>query len=285
MGIAARVDPAVADGRRRAAPGSRPSGAPEPFLASLSQTPWRIGVVLVAATAPSRRSGRRSRRSAARASGLERRLRLRGGGMRLMLAPAIVGRRPRRAIAAMAAADSALRPDARPLDHRRGRSPREDPRPTSRPRSPPSGGTVERNDDWRTRALAYEIRHQREGEYHLIQFTGSPSADRAALAQPADRRRGAALPDHQGPAGHAAAARGGTPGRRRSAGARRVLAAVRRVLAAAGPAIRDSSSVSIRQAHFCCTSRAWRPGCKQTVTAASVRRQQTFLTIFRRRPG
>ena len=34
------------------------------------------------------------------------------------------------------------------------------------------GGVVERNDDWRTRALAYEIRHQREGEYHLIQFTG-----------------------------------------------------------------------------------------------------------------
>jgi small subunit ribosomal protein S6 len=39
-----------------------------------------------------------------------------------------------------------------------------------------SGGTIERNDDWRTRALAYEIRHQREGEYHLIQFKGSPSA-------------------------------------------------------------------------------------------------------------
>ena len=39
-----------------------------------------------------------------------------------------------------------------------------------------SGGVVvERNDDWRTRALAYEIRHQREGEYHLIQFTGPTS--------------------------------------------------------------------------------------------------------------
>jgi small subunit ribosomal protein S6 len=35
-----------------------------------------------------------------------------------------------------------------------------------------AGGTIERNDDWRTRTLAYEIRHQREGEYHLIQFTG-----------------------------------------------------------------------------------------------------------------
>ncbi|MEO6858733.1 MAG: 30S ribosomal protein S6 [Solirubrobacteraceae bacterium] len=36
------------------------------------------------------------------------------------------------------------------------------------------GGLIERNDDWHTRTLAYEIRHQREGEYHLIQFsTGS----------------------------------------------------------------------------------------------------------------
>jgi small subunit ribosomal protein S6 len=37
------------------------------------------------------------------------------------------------------------------------------------------GGVLERNDDWRTRTLAYEIRHQKEGEYHLLQFTG-PSA-------------------------------------------------------------------------------------------------------------
>lgn len=34
------------------------------------------------------------------------------------------------------------------------------------------GGTIERNDDWHTRALAYEIRHQTQGEYHLLQFTG-----------------------------------------------------------------------------------------------------------------
>jgi small subunit ribosomal protein S6 len=33
-------------------------------------------------------------------------------------------------------------------------------------------GVLERNDDWRTRTLAYEIRHQKEGEYHLLQFTG-----------------------------------------------------------------------------------------------------------------
>jgi small subunit ribosomal protein S6 len=35
-----------------------------------------------------------------------------------------------------------------------------------------AGGTVERQDDWHTRPLTYEIRHQGEGEYHLFQFTG-----------------------------------------------------------------------------------------------------------------
>jgi small subunit ribosomal protein S6 len=34
------------------------------------------------------------------------------------------------------------------------------------------GGTLERNDDWHNRPLAYEINHQAEGEYHLFQFTG-----------------------------------------------------------------------------------------------------------------
>ncbi len=38
-----------------------------------------------------------------------------------------------------------------------------------------AGGTVERNDDWHTRTLAYEIDHQREGDYHLLQLTGPPS--------------------------------------------------------------------------------------------------------------
>ncbi|HEY3726947.1 MAG TPA: 30S ribosomal protein S6 [Solirubrobacteraceae bacterium] len=37
------------------------------------------------------------------------------------------------------------------------------------------GGSVQRNDDWHSRPLAYEIRHQSEGEYHLIQFTGPPA--------------------------------------------------------------------------------------------------------------
>lgn len=38
-----------------------------------------------------------------------------------------------------------------------------------------AGGTVERQDDWHTRPMAYEIAHQRDGEYHLLQFTGPPS--------------------------------------------------------------------------------------------------------------
>jgi small subunit ribosomal protein S6 len=37
------------------------------------------------------------------------------------------------------------------------------------------GGSIERNDDWHTRPLAYEIRHQSEGAYHLLQFTGPPA--------------------------------------------------------------------------------------------------------------
>ena len=37
------------------------------------------------------------------------------------------------------------------------------------------GGTMERQDDWHTRPLTYEIDHQAEGEYHLLQFTGPPA--------------------------------------------------------------------------------------------------------------
>ena len=37
-----------------------------------------------------------------------------------------------------------------------------------------AGGTIERNDDWHTRPLTYEINHQAEGEYHLLQFTCPP---------------------------------------------------------------------------------------------------------------
>ncbi|MGH2873981.1 MAG: 30S ribosomal protein S6 [Solirubrobacteraceae bacterium] len=38
-----------------------------------------------------------------------------------------------------------------------------------------SGGSIERQDDWHSRPLAYEIEHQAEGEYHLVQLTGPPS--------------------------------------------------------------------------------------------------------------
>ena len=38
-----------------------------------------------------------------------------------------------------------------------------------------AGGTLERQDDWHNRPLAYEINHQAEGEYHLLQFTGPTS--------------------------------------------------------------------------------------------------------------
>jgi small subunit ribosomal protein S6 len=33
-------------------------------------------------------------------------------------------------------------------------------------------GTIERNDDWGTRSLAYQIDHQADAEYHLLQFSG-----------------------------------------------------------------------------------------------------------------
>ena len=38
-----------------------------------------------------------------------------------------------------------------------------------------AGGSIERNDDWGQRAMAYQIRHQPDAEYHLLQFTASPT--------------------------------------------------------------------------------------------------------------
>lgn len=38
-----------------------------------------------------------------------------------------------------------------------------------------AGGSVERNDDWGRRPMAYEIRHRPEAEYHLLQFHAPPS--------------------------------------------------------------------------------------------------------------
>lgn len=37
------------------------------------------------------------------------------------------------------------------------------------------GGSVERHDNWGTRPMTYRINHQRDAEYHLLQFTGPPS--------------------------------------------------------------------------------------------------------------
>ncbi|MGA2009677.1 MAG: 30S ribosomal protein S6 [Solirubrobacteraceae bacterium] len=38
-----------------------------------------------------------------------------------------------------------------------------------------AGGVVQRQDDWHTRPLTFEINHQKEGEYHLLQFNGDPA--------------------------------------------------------------------------------------------------------------
>jgi small subunit ribosomal protein S6 len=38
-----------------------------------------------------------------------------------------------------------------------------------------AGGSIEREDDWGRRPLAYEIRHQPEAEYHLLQFHAPPT--------------------------------------------------------------------------------------------------------------
>jgi small subunit ribosomal protein S6 len=36
-------------------------------------------------------------------------------------------------------------------------------------------GSIERQDDWGQRPLAYRIHHQPEADYHLIQFTAPPT--------------------------------------------------------------------------------------------------------------
>jgi small subunit ribosomal protein S6 len=37
------------------------------------------------------------------------------------------------------------------------------------------GGSVSRSDDWGVRPMTYRIAHERDAEYHLLQFTGPPS--------------------------------------------------------------------------------------------------------------
>jgi small subunit ribosomal protein S6 len=36
-------------------------------------------------------------------------------------------------------------------------------------------GSIERQDDWGQRPLAYRIHHQPDADYHLLQFTGPPT--------------------------------------------------------------------------------------------------------------
>ena len=38
-----------------------------------------------------------------------------------------------------------------------------------------AGGSIERDDDWGRRPLAYEIRHTPDAEYHLLQFRSPPT--------------------------------------------------------------------------------------------------------------
>jgi small subunit ribosomal protein S6 len=39
---------------------------------------------------------------------------------------------------------------------------------------PAGGGSIEREQDWGRRTMTYQIDHQAESEYHLLQFTGPP---------------------------------------------------------------------------------------------------------------
>jgi len=36
------------------------------------------------------------------------------------------------------------------------------------------GGAIDSRHEWGVRKLSYEIAHHKEGEYHLLQFTGAP---------------------------------------------------------------------------------------------------------------
>jgi small subunit ribosomal protein S6 len=38
-----------------------------------------------------------------------------------------------------------------------------------------NGGTITSKHDWGTRALAFEIEHKTDAEYHLLQFEGPPA--------------------------------------------------------------------------------------------------------------
>lgn len=38
-----------------------------------------------------------------------------------------------------------------------------------------AGGSIEENADWGTRPMAYQINHQADAEYHLLQFDAPPT--------------------------------------------------------------------------------------------------------------
>ncbi len=95
---------------------------------------------------------------------------------------------------------------AGPLHRGRGRPPRQDRLPTSRPQITDAGGAVDRNDDWHQRPLAYEINHQGEGEYHLLQFTGPTSLLESLSHNLRIDDAVLRFPDHQETPGHAAGA-------------------------------------------------------------------------------
>jgi small subunit ribosomal protein S6 len=38
-----------------------------------------------------------------------------------------------------------------------------------------AGGSLERNQEWGNRPMAFRIRHESDAEYHLLQFTGPPT--------------------------------------------------------------------------------------------------------------
>ena len=149
-------------------------------------------------------------------------------------------------------------------------------------------------------AAGVRIDHQTEAEYHLLQFAGPTDAARVALAQPADRRRRAALPDHQGPAGHAAAA---GPARRRWSPARRPRRPPRHARRRLSPPRRARSPPAAIRAHARVRRNRVRPGGAapagdrrppigsewQRDRVALVTRLRvataTFPSIFRRSPG
>ena len=60
-----------------------------------------------------------------------------------------------------------------------------------------AGGEIVNEQDWGTRPMAYEIRHQAEAEYHLLQFHPSRELLASLDRTPAHHRRRRALPHHQ----------------------------------------------------------------------------------------